>query len=611
LVHEEPRVVERIVNKEIEIITENPYAVEKYVDVPYDLYIEKPIEKIIEKEIITEKRIEVPYYTHVEIPIEKVVEISFERIVEEPIEIIKHKDMPYETIHKRQIDRYYENVIYDERVEEIDACHVEHLHGAKMLPEIVCTAHQDNYIDRPIYRDNIITKFIEIPVDKIIDVPKERIIEIPVEHIIEHKYPVEQITEKHIEVPVDVVKKVQREQIVEIPEYIDNPIPNPIAVHVIREEIITVPTPQYIDKPVYIPNIIEHIEENIITNMVPVAQIIEIPIENLTEHRVELIEFAENVVEKVIEKPIGVEKVVHAPIEYLIEKTIEIAVENCQDHNLDKYHPVWEEDTIEKMVNHEKVTEVEKLVEKPVNIQIETIIEVPEVEEIIEERIVYVEQIMEKKVTKIVEKEVIVPIERIVIVPIHVITERFVEVPKLIEQEVVYERHVEVPVHGAAHDDVIEVKDESLEHDIMVNQRLISDLRAENSVLAAQWEEHAIHLTSFSDNSKMDRIMSDRSNLNSHLSYLQGKLNCIEQDVQRLSSKATMGALGTAFNLRKVTIENPKTDMMRSALANAIRENQRLIHGIKHKAVGPTTIGNGVRRTGQNPTPVPSNDPRD
>ena len=159
--------------------------------------------------------------------------------------------------------------------------------------------------------------------------------------------------------------------------------------------------PNYVDKPVYIPNVVEHLHENIITNMVPVPQVIEIPIENINENRCDVIEFQENLVENVIEKPVGIEKVIHAPVEYLIEKTIEVPVQNCVEHNLDKYHPVWEEEVIQKTVNHEKVTEVETLVEKPVNILIETIVEEPEIEEIIEEKVVYVEQIIERKVTRI------------------------------------------------------------------------------------------------------------------------------------------------------------------------------------------------------------------
>lgn len=369
--------------------------------------------------------------------------------------------------------------------------------------------------------------------------------------------------------------------------------------------------PNYVDKVYYTPNVVEHIHENIITNMVPVPQLTEVPVENMNETKIDVIEYTENLIETIVEKPIAIERVVHAPIEYLIEKIIEVPIQNCVEHNLDKYHPMWEEEIIQKNINHEKVTEVGKLVEKAVNILVETIVEDPEVEEVVEEKIVYVEQIIEKKVTRIVEKEIIVPIERIVNVPVHVLTERFIPVPKYIEQEVVYERHVEVPVQGAVHDDVLDVKDESLEHDIMVNQKLIGDLRAENSRLASEWDQHAVHLTSFTDQSKVDRLQQERINLNSHLSYLQGKLNCIEQDIQRLAAKSTMEALGTAFGLKRVIVENPNTENMRTQLRHMIRENQILVNSVKTRAVGPTVIGNGVKRPGQNPVPYQSTDPRD
>merc|ERR1712151_727116 len=85
----------------------------------------------------------------------------------------------------------------------------------------------------------------------------------------------------------------------------------------------------------------------------------------------------------------------------------------------------------------------------------------------------------------------------------------------------------------------------------------------------------------------------------------------MEQDSQRLSAKATMGALGDAFGLRRVIIENPNTEGVRTQLRNMIRENQILVNSVRTRAVGPTVIGNGLKRPGQNPTPYVSTDPRD
>ena len=55
------------------------------------------------------------------------------------------------------------------------------------------------------------------------------------------------------------------------------------------------------------------------------------------------------------------------------------------------------------------------------------------------------------------EVEVIVKIPRTVVVPVIVTIERAVPTHKVIEQEVVYERHSQNPVNGTTHDDVIEV----------------------------------------------------------------------------------------------------------------------------------------------------------
>ena len=76
--HEVPRVVEKVIEKEIPIIIENPVPREHYVDKQYDVIIEKPIERVIEKEVtdfvdkkVRKKIIETP------IPIkEQVVEVK-------------------------------------------------------------------------------------------------------------------------------------------------------------------------------------------------------------------------------------------------------------------------------------------------------------------------------------------------------------------------------------------------------------------------------------------------------------------------------------------------------------------------------------------------------
>ena len=83
--------------------------------------------------------------------------------------------------------------------------------------------------------------------------------------------------------------------------------------------------------------------------------------------------------------------------------------------------------------------------------------------------------------------------------------------------------------------------------DIMVNQRIISELRAENGNLGAQWAEHAHHLNDFSNNARMNQAEVECLNMRSHLSYLTNKLNVVEQDIQRLNTKAVAKAVGKYF----------------------------------------------------------------
>ena len=238
--HEVPRVVEKIIEKVIPIIKENPVPREHYVDKHYDVILEKPIERIIEKEVITEKRVEIPMRRIVEIPVEKIIEVPYERIVEEPVENIVYVDRITEKVQHVPFEKVYENIVYEDRVQQIDHDQLAHLNYEHCLPEIVNTVHTEHIIERPVYRENIINQHIEIPVEKIIEVEKERIIEVQCDNIIENRYQIDNIIEKVVDVPVEHVKTVQIEQVIEVPEYIDNPVPNPIAIEKIRENVVKV-----------------------------------------------------------------------------------------------------------------------------------------------------------------------------------------------------------------------------------------------------------------------------------------------------------------------------------------------------------------------------------
>jgi hypothetical protein len=146
--HEEALVHENIVEKKVEIIKENLIPHEIYIDVPVDVIIERPIERIIEKEVITEKEVEIPYYRTIDIPVDKIIEVPYERIIENHIETIRTVDCPYETIVEIPYEKVYENITYHDRTEEIDACHMDHLYGANILPEKVVYTYRDVPVER-------------------------------------------------------------------------------------------------------------------------------------------------------------------------------------------------------------------------------------------------------------------------------------------------------------------------------------------------------------------------------------------------------------------------------------------------------------------------------
>lgn len=131
----------------------------------------------------------------------------------------------------------------------------------------------------------------------------------------------------------------------------------------------------------------------------------------------------------------------------------------------------------------------------------------------------------------------------------------------------------------------------------MISRRLISELQAENTQLNTLFSSVSMHLNNFNDDQRLRTAELETSALRTQLSYLTNKLNVVEQDIKRLSTKSQV-PVQNAQHI--VQVEDPSTDGMRTALQRLIMENNSLVHGIKSKAIGPTQSGNGVRRPGQN-----------
>lgn len=130
----------------------------------------------------------------------------------------------------------------------------------------------ETIIEKPVYKDNIIEKVIEVPVPKIIEVFKDNPIRVPVyrEFLVKKKVPkeiikeiiVEKIVENIVEVPVireviiekyiDVPKEVVKRVIRHVPKYVDNIIEKPKFV----ERVHRVPVANIIEKTVEVEKII-------------------------------------------------------------------------------------------------------------------------------------------------------------------------------------------------------------------------------------------------------------------------------------------------------------------------------------------------------------------
>jgi hypothetical protein len=153
-------------------------------------------------------------------------------------------------------------------------------------------------------------------------------------------------------------------------------------------------------------------------------------------------------VEKIVERivEVPVEKIVEVPIEKIVEVPVDRIVEKIVEVPVEKIVEKRVEVPVERIVEVDKIVEVEKIVR--VEVPVEKIVQV-QVEKIVE-----VEKRVEVPVDRIVEREKIVEVEKLVEVPVDRIVEKIVEVEKrvevpvekIVERLVEVERVVEVPV---------------------------------------------------------------------------------------------------------------------------------------------------------------------
>jgi hypothetical protein len=566
-------------NKIIEIIKERPVRVEKYVDVKYDVIVDIPIERTIERERIVDIVIEKPIEKIVEIPIEQIIEIPYEKVIEQPVEIQKFVETPYERVIEKHYDVVRENIVWTDRIIDIDERDVRKYPSAQVLPTQVDYKSKDKIIENPRYVDNIIEKEVRVPVEKYIEVPREVIRERKVQQFIDRPVPVDRIINRDVEVPVENIVYQNIDFLVERPVYIDNIIEKPVPIEKIIEKEIEIEVEHIVERPVYIDNIIEKQVEHIIQIPVPQEEIIEIPIEQIIENPITIERIVERPVEKIVRKSVNVIRTVQKPVEYIVEKVIEKKINKEIEVVVNRYFEVPVDKIVEKKVYIERTVERPIIIEKVIEIPVEKIIENVVIIEKIVEKPVYIETIVEKEVEIIVEREVQVPVEKIVEVEVEIVTEKPIYREIVHEEQIFIETEVdEVTTQTQANEQVTEHDDVELAREIEIRKHELESQKQENTSLRGQYD--ALQKEFVTLRSKVSSA-DEQENLRfrARLEELQARMNIQNEQRTRLIRKSHTRNHVTETQLQR----DPRFEELKGRLRKLINENQALVSQISNK----------------------------
>ena len=456
---EEAVVVERIVEKPVEVIIQRKIPRERIVEVPYDVIVERPIEKVYHKDVIIERIVEKQKTKIVEVPVEVIYEIPVEKIIERHIEYETIVEVPVERIVERRVEEIIENVRYQDRVQEIDIRDVDRYRGQEILPKQVRTTTQERVVERPVYVDNVIEQVVQVPVERIVEHVVDKVVEVPIERVVERPVYVDNIIHKQIDVPRENIIDRPVEQIIEVPVYVDNVIERPVPIERIVERKIDIPVERIVDVPVYVDNIIHKQVEIVREVEKPYTETVERDVEEGRASTVQINEYSERPYERVYERPVKVGGSQTVPIDYIIEKSVFVPRENVFEINVPQINARRVDRDIVKLVNIERVVERPVAVERPVEVVLKRYIEVPRFVEQVEEREVPIEAKIERVIERLVERKIEVPVEKIIEVPVHVHTERG-RVNEIVTEELVdREATVLQAVQGGNKEEVVEVGD--------------------------------------------------------------------------------------------------------------------------------------------------------
>ena len=305
VVVENPRVVERVVEKRVE----KPFT--RYVDIEDLQYVDKEVIRNVDKVI------EVDKYVDREVVETKYIEDVREQIVKKVVDKPVIKEVLVEEIIEKRVRKPIKRTVRKEVEVEV-------------INEV------EEIVERPVYVDKEVEVIVNnpVPVDKMIEV--EKVVDVIEEIQIPTKREV--FVEKEVEVEQEVIRKIAKYVEKPVQKVVDKVVEKPVTIYVEEEVVRTVK----VDKKV--PKIVER------------EVVVEIPIEREVERIVE--------VEKIVEVPVYVDKVVKKEIPKVIEKIVEVKIPKYKEVQIEKVR----DKIIEQIVEVETPIYIEQDNEEIVNI---------------------------------------------------------------------------------------------------------------------------------------------------------------------------------------------------------------------------------------------------
>jgi hypothetical protein len=195
---ENPVLVQRISDKQVEMFQERPVIVERVVDYPVDIYIEVPKERRHEREVIIERVVEKPVEKITEVHREEVIEHTREVLVERPVYTERVVEKPI----RSQSVQYVENVVVRKvPVTREVSREVKRRILQPVETEVVLI---EKVVKVPTLINREVEERVEVFHDRVVDVPVDVYYDEVVTREVEVRHPVDHIVDKYVNVPRNV-----------------------------------------------------------------------------------------------------------------------------------------------------------------------------------------------------------------------------------------------------------------------------------------------------------------------------------------------------------------------------------------------------------------------